>query len=169
MSDFPLPGDHCRMESVMIRKTIMLCITLLVCTASAHASNFRWVDTQGTLHSLQEFRGKPVLLHFWASWCPPCRAEMPKLTAWIRANPDIAIIAVSLDRNPQDAEAFMQQQQYPLPILITDSREATRMGVRGLPTTMIIDAKGYAGKIYLGAQNWQNENFLQQLRTGLHL
>lgn len=146
-----------------------LVLALMLLAAPVQAADFRWVDTQGELHSLQEYQGKPVLLHFWASWCPPCRSEMPELTAWIQANPDIPIIAVSLDRSPMDAEAFMQQQEHPLPILMTDSRETTHMGVRGLPTTMIIDAEGHTGQMYIGAQNWQNEKFLQQLRTGLHL
>ncbi len=152
----------------MIKHMLMFCLALLVFTMPADAGDFRWVDDQGVLHSLQEYRGEPVLLHFWASWCPPCRAEMPALSSWIHEHPDIPIIAVSLDRSPAAAMALMQRQEHPLPVLMTDSREATRMGVRGLPTTMIIDASGQPQQTYIGAQNWQNEKFLQQLRSGLH-
>ena len=62
---------------------------------------------------LSEHQGKPVILTFWASWCGPCRLELPALSTWAGEHPDVAVYAVSVDRSRQAAEQFIQRARLP--------------------------------------------------------
>ncbi len=108
---------------------------------------------------LSDFRGQTVVLNFWASWCPPCRAEMPEFQAlWEERGPrgpnDLVILAV--DFLPEDsvsaAAGFVEEFELTFPILFdTESGEvAQRYGVRGLPATFFIDADGIMRAMNLG-------------------
>ena len=108
---------------------------------------------------LSDFRGQTVVLNFWASWCPPCRAEMPEFQAlWEERGPsgsnDLVILAV--DFLPEDsvsaAAAFVEDFELTFPILFDteDGEVAQRYGVRGLPATFFIDADGIMRAMNLG-------------------
>lgn len=97
----------------------------------------------GGTFTLSEHRGRPVLLTFWASWCGPCRLELPALTEWSAAHPDVAVYAVSVDRDRKDAERFIQQVRFDLPVAFDpDSKHLGRYGVTSMPTMFLFDAEG---------------------------
>lgn len=129
---------------------------LMLMSPAAQASDISWQDSSGTTQSLADYRGKPVVLHFWASWCPPCRTEMPGLQAWIKANPDITFIPVTLDNDIDDAVAFLEAGGLSLPALRASTAEATRFGVRGLPTTVVINGDGTVVSRKTGAVAWED-------------
>lgn len=138
-------------------------LMLLSVPNAGDAMEYQWRDINHTTHSLKESDGSPRILHFWASWCPPCRAELPALTAWERQHPDIALIPVSLDRTVADAESFLKRRRLSLSVLSGDPSRAMQLGVRALPTTIIIGANGKVLGRYVGAQPWSDPAFSAQI------
>jgi thiol-disulfide isomerase/thioredoxin len=97
----------------------------------------------GSSFSFAEHRGKPILLTFWASWCGPCRAELPALSTWAAAHPQVEVLAVNVDRQRPPAEKFLQAVKFDLPIAYDpDSQQLGRYGVTSMPTMFLFDRKG---------------------------
>ncbi len=142
---------------------VMLLLLLLVGPGIAAADSFRWLDGGGKLHSLEEYRDKAVIVHIWATWCPPCRSEMPELSAWLQAHPDVIFLPVSVDDSASAASAFLKDNNITLPLLLTDKQEASSLGVRVLPSTFVIAGNGEVKQRLLGAQPWGDEAFSSQL------
>lgn len=102
-------------------------------------------DDRGGAASLDRYRGRIVVMNLWASWCPPCRAEMPDLQRLENAYADrgIVIIGVNEGESPERARAFADSLQIRFPIWIDGSQRYGRTyAALGLPTTVILDANG---------------------------
>ena len=109
-------------------------------------------DLQGHPVKLADFRPRPVLVNFWAVWCPPCRAEMPLLDRLAHQRTDVAVVAVDVGDGAQDIRAFLAAQGLTLPVALdTQGAVATRYGVHGLPTTFFLDAQGIVRFVHIGA------------------
>jgi cytochrome c biogenesis protein CcmG, thiol:disulfide interchange protein DsbE len=104
---------------------------------------------------LSDFRGKPVILNFWASWCGPCRAEIPALqAAWQKVEGDAVILGVDVQENPRIVSAFAIERGMTYPIVLDASGEVYRSyRIYALPTTYFIDARGIVSELYTGALN----------------
>ncbi len=140
----------------MVKTSVWVILAWLMMGISAQAADFAWMNSKGESHTFVEaYQGQPVLVHFWASWCPPCVAEMPEMTAWLEKHPEVKILPVSLDRTLEDAQTFLNEQHIPLRALLTNSSQAARMGVRGLPTSILVRADGTIQGAYVGQQDWQ--------------
>jgi thiol-disulfide isomerase/thioredoxin len=97
----------------------------------------------GASFSFAEHRGKPVLLSFWASWCGPCRAELPALDTWSASHPDVTVVAVNVDRQRAPAERFLQTVKFDLPIgFDPDAQQLGKYGVTSMPTMLLFDGAG---------------------------
>jgi thiol-disulfide isomerase/thioredoxin len=111
-------------------------------------------DDRGFPASLDQYRGRVVLMNLWASWCPPCRAEMPDLQrlANIYARRGIAIVGVNEGESPQRARAFAQSLGIRFPIWIDAGQQYGRTyAALGLPTTVILDRRGVVARGFDGA------------------
>ena len=111
-------------------------------------------DDRGSPVSLEQYRGRVVLMNFWASWCPPCRAEMPDLQrlANAYAHSGIAIVGVNEGESPQRARAFADSLGIRFPIWIdAGQRYGRTYAALGLPTTVIIDRRGIVARGFDGA------------------
>ncbi len=146
----------------LIRIPVLLA-TLLFFIPLAHAVQYSWYDGKGVAHSLREFSGKPVILHFWASWCGPCRKELPELAVWRAQHLDVPFVAISLDQNVADARNYLNQQHLPFPLLVGSMNDAMQLGIRGLPTTLIINKNGEITQRLLGSQPWGNAEFSREI------
>jgi len=150
-------------------KLTALIAGLFILASPSFAVEFEWEDSSGVVKSLADYKGKPVVLHFWASWCPPCRSEMPVMEAWSKANSDVEMIIVSLDRDIAAAAAFLQSQGISFPALKGDMIKAQRLGVRGLPTTLVIGADSTIRETRIGALHWNeradSESVLRALKS----
>lgn len=106
----------------------------------------------GARSKLSDQKGKIVLLNFWATWCPPCRAEMPSIDALWKKTKDVnfTVMGVSVGEDPAKVKDFIAGQGYSYPIFVDPSGElGTAFGARAIPTTYILDKTGaaIAGKV----------------------
>ncbi len=92
--------------------------------------------------SLDDYAGKPVVLNFWASWCPPCRKELPALMQLAREHPEIQVLGVNEDDGPGPARDFQRQIGFDWPSVFDHEKGiANRLAVIAMPTTFFLDAQ----------------------------
>jgi thiol-disulfide isomerase/thioredoxin len=119
---------------------------------------------------LSAFRGRVVLLTFWATWCAPCRVEIPHFVAWQRryTKQGLQILAVSMDDDSATVRAMLHKHPVNYPVLMGDNELATQYGgILGLPVTLLIDRKGDVAARFKGEGNLQNlqHELLRLLRS----
>ncbi len=132
------------------------------------APDFYFETPEGEPSSLTTLQGSPVLLNFWATWCPPCREEMPYLQqiwdGWQEKG--LVLLAINIGESPSDVESFMQSQGLSFPVLLDSSGAiATQYDIRNIPTTFFIDSEGIIQHIKVGAfqSKAEIESILSQL------
>ena len=111
----------------------------------AAAPGFTVKDLTGAEHAIQPGDGKVYVLNFWATWCPPCRAEFPEMDQFAKAHKDrVAFYALNVQESGDKVQGFLQDNGYTLPVLLDkDGRAARLYSVRAIPTTVILDEKGH--------------------------
>jgi peroxiredoxin len=128
------------------------------------APDFELPDAQGKKHRLKEFSGNLVLLHFWASWCPPCLEEIPQ---WVEIGAafqglPIKLVAVSLDQNWEDAQKILPSQQLKgnvISLLDTSSQVPDAYGSYQFPETYLISPDLKIMTKWVGPQPWGSSEF----------
>jgi len=106
----------------------------------------------GGVLALSRFQGRPVVLNVWASWCPPCRRELPLLAEYAERYPEVAFVFVDNGENAETVRAFLKRSGVRLKLLAIDreGRLIRRLKVVALPTTVFFDAQGRAVARHLG-------------------
>ncbi len=132
------------------------------------APEFELKDIDGRTHRLSDYRGKVVILNFWATWCPPCIKEMPSMerARQMIEDEDIAILAINVGED--EDSIFMFTGNYPVefPLLMDLEAETIKQyPVTGLPTTYIIDPTGRATHRVVGSREWDDPQLLDSLRA----
>lgn len=146
----------------MYRKIFLLAvlaIAIAACPSFAEGravENFTLKDLAGNSVSLEQFRGKIVIVNFWATWCPPCRQEMPEfneLSRELAESGEAVLLAVNLTDGrrdtPEKVAKFIKDNGYSMTVLLdTEQAAASEFGVLYIPSTFVIDAEGrLAGQI----------------------
>jgi peroxiredoxin len=120
--------------------------------AGEPAPDFALADLQGREYALAAFRGKPVVLNVWATWCPPCRQEIPDLVAFAREHDgEVVVLSISVDETGTDVAGFAEEMGINYPVLVDDGEAAAAyIGDHpGIPQTYFIDAEGVVrGHVY---------------------
>lgn len=133
----------------------------------AMAPDFSLEDLGGVTHSLSDYRGKPVVLNFWASWCGPCREEAPALVKTAARYKDKAtVVAVNLTASDDEAAArsFASEQRFAFPVLLDRLGTVGELyRIRPIPTTLFVDAQGVVADVALGALD--EEAFARRLEA----
>jgi peroxiredoxin len=119
------------------------------------APDFELADAAGKRWSLHALRGRPVLVSFWATWCPPCVQEMPSLEALARRLDDRAtVLAVSVDENWDAIRKFFPHGT-PLTVLLDPSREVpASFGTSQFPESFLVDPSGHVRYAFINQRNW---------------
>lgn len=138
------------------------------------APGFRLETIDGKTVSLDAFRGKIVLVHFWASWCPPCVDEMPSLEELYRgfSKKGLVVLAVNEDDNAVDVRRFIQKYTLTLPVLVDKNQTVAHLyGTYKLPETYVLDAEGIVRMKAIGPREWTSADtrkLLEQMLTNQH-
>lgn len=156
--------------------TICLCLLLMAgCDRGQHPRELGKAAPAFTIHdgartvSLSQYRGKVLLLNFWASWCPPCIDEMPSLMALHRKLPKLAILAVSIDEDPKAYVNFLAQYGIDFPTVRDPSQAVMhRYGTVQIPETYLINRSGHIVRKYVSEQNWTNPEIVDTLQSVLN-
>jgi peroxiredoxin len=118
------------------------------------APGFSVKDLGGKAVTLESLKGKIIVLNFWATWCPPCRAEIPDFVSFYAANKakDLEIVGVSVDTDTaSQVSAFVQKNKMPYPVAMFSDKIVRDYGpIDAIPTTFIIDKKGRIRHVQVG-------------------
>ncbi len=136
---------------------------------SGPVSAFSLPDTSGRIWQSPDLRGRAVLLNFWASWCEPCRAEMPTLqqVADLYGPDKLLVLAINFKEPAARAIQFAKSTGVTLPVLLdSDGRTARQWGVKVFPTTLTLDSQGRPRQRVQGEVDWTS-NAAEQLIAGL--
>jgi len=130
------------------------------------APDFTLKDLKGNPVSLSRYRGKVVFLNFWATWCPPCRAEMPDMERLyeVFGGQEFIMLAVNVEDDVEAVKAFLKDHPHSFPVLLDVEASAQNLyGVFRFPETFLIDKKGRVVERYLGARDWSSVDFLRKI------
>lgn len=166
----------------LVSRTFLSLFAFLLLTAEApspwgvdemvgrKAEEFTLKDPQGATVPLSSFRGRVVLLNFWATWCPPCREEMPSLNRLHRKFRDqgFVVVAVATDRRSSDVKEYLAKHPVDFQVLIDTEMKTSRLyKVFSLPTSFLIDRNGVILKRYLGEEEWDAPDITAEVRKAL--
>jgi len=136
---------------------------------SEKAPNFSWKDSTGKVIDFDSYRGKVTVVNFWATWCGPCKRELPDLVALSQemADRNVKFIGVSTDRGPniiEDVRTFVIEHGIPYPNIVSnDDLEDAFGNPRAIPTTYLIDADGKIAQTLVGMRS--KESFAQAIAS----
>lgn len=115
--------------------------------------DFTVKDLDGNEVSLSDLRGQVVLVNFWATWCSPCKEEMPVLEAYYQANKDeeFVIVAVNVSEDAATAQSFIEEHGYTFPVWSDPpGKQLMKLGIRGLPASLFLDRDGALRQFWSG-------------------
>ena len=136
--------------------------------AGKMAADFTLKDLRGDQISLASLRGKVVFLNIWATWCPPCREEMPSIESLykdFKGNKDFVVLAVSQDTDGSLVQPFVKKNHLQFTVLLDPRNEVgERYDVNGIPETFIIGRNGRIVAHHVGPYDWANADIRDALQ-----
>ena len=125
-------------------------------------------DMEGRLWQAEDIVGKPAIINFWATWCGPCRAEMPAMEkAWEKLQgDDVLLLAVNFSEPEETVARFQEDYPMSFPVLLDEDGEtAGNWPLKGLPVTFVVDASGRLVYQAMGARAWDDDVMLDKVRA----
>ena len=142
--------------------------TLAPISGNLAAPDFELQDTMGNTHRLSDYRGKPVIINFWTTWCPPCREEIPSMNrAWHLLEQD-GVVMLAINMGEDEDTIFLFSADYPadFPLLMDRTGEVIAdYPVKGLPTTYVIAPDGNFAFRAIGGREWDDAALLDKVRA----
>ena len=135
---------------------------------SEKTADFNFQDKHGNIATLSSLKGKVVFINFWASWCPPCRAEFPSVMSLydkFRDDPNVFFLMTNEDDNLSAAEKFLEKEKYVLPLFRTTGKIPDVVYTGTLPTTVVLDKTGKIRYHHEGFANYGSEKFIDQIEN----
>ena len=148
--------------------TCALVMSSLVGASTSVAPSFTLPSRSGDMVSLEQLRGQVVMLNFWASWCGPCRQEMPLLDQMHKRYSSLGftLLGVNVEANTQDAERWLAETPVSFPVLFDkDSKVSKLYNVSAMPSTVLIDRKGNLRYLHRGYKPGDESEYLNQIRA----
>ena len=144
--------------------TALACVTALGCNRQPRLAAygtpfpaFRLADIDGKTHALSDYAGKPLLVNFWATWCPPCRTEMPDLDAVHQrlAPAGLRVMGVSIDEDVNPVREFRLRRNIGFPLIMDSGRTlSAALGVTTFPTTFLVARNNQIVEALVGPRAW---------------
>ena len=129
-----------------LRSFFLVCLATCSLSAVAEAVDFELPGLDGKMHRLSDYRGKWVLVNYWATWCPPCREELPELEVFYNNHKEIDAVVLGVDMediNKERLSKFVDNQFLSFPILMSKPVARSELGaIPGLPTSFLVTPKG---------------------------
>ena len=161
-----IPSTRRELSAALIRATLRkpnVRTESSLATLSKSDYNLYLQDLRGEGHKLEDFSDKVIILNFWATWCPPCRAEMPSLQSLYNDYRDsVNFIFVSSEKSEQ-LRQFVAEEGYTIPVYMQQSPLPMIFPVQSIPTTFVISKKGEIVVKKTGAANWNSSKFREEL------
>lgn len=163
------------MTLVLVSVSLMFCPDLFAQPPSPFAAeklsghkapDFSAKDIQGNQVSLSKYKGNVVILNFWATWCPPCKVELPSLNRLNQAykGKGLVVIGISTDKSTSAVTDFVSKNPLGFPVLIDSSLTVSRSyKVFMVPTAFIIDRKGLIVEKFFGEQDWSGAEMIKKI------
>ena len=132
------------------------------------APAFTLLNLEGDEVALSDYLGKYVMLNFWATWCGPCRIEMPSMQVlYEKLDKDkFELLAIDLQESQRTVQKFIDGEGFTFPVLLdTSSKVGSDYGARSIPTTYLIDPEGHAYAFLVGSRNWHEEAVLEAFNS----
>lgn len=130
------------------------------------APDFTLNDIDDKKHQLSDYRGKVVIVNFWATWCPPCRFELPSMEKlWqVIKREDVIMLGIDVGENADTIFTFTSDYPVTFPLLLDrDSSVTNKYPVLGIPTSFIIDPQGRIIYRAVGTRKWDDEQVIKQI------
>lgn len=146
---------------------VLMYLTFAVTAVKPVTPDVVFLDENNKEVSLNALKGKVVFINFWATWCPPCREELPsihKLKQAFRDNNKIVFLLVDIDGNLNKSKAFMKKHQYDLPVYVPKSPIPSNFLGKAIPTTVIIDKKGRMVGHIEGGMDYYTKDVIKGLK-----
>ena len=147
-------------------RSLLRSLALLVALAAAcGASAFDLKDTAGKEHRLADYKGRYVVVNFWATWCVPCIQEIPEIAAFQKAHKDVVVIGIAMDaENPGKVKQFATKVGHDYALVLSNDNVEEQMGTpHALPSTRIYDPKG---KVVYDRVGRVTKKFLEETTAG---
>ncbi len=142
--------------------------TLTPVAERPQAPRFSLPDLDGERVDWKRFEGRPVIVNFWATWCPPCRAELPAMNrAWrILEKEGVAMVAINVGEDADTVFTFTGDYPIDFPVLLDEEGVVVKeWGVRALPTTYVVDGAGHIVYRAVGGREWDDPELLERIRA----
>lgn len=148
--------------------TTTLVVASMVSASSSIAPKFALPSRSGDMISLDQLKGQVVMLNFWASWCNPCRQEMPLLDQMHKRYSSLGftLLGVNVEANTKDAERWLADTPVSFPVVFDkDSKVSQMYEVSAMPSTVFIDRKGNVRYLHRGYKPGDESEYLNQIRA----
>lgn len=145
-----------------------LAVSSMVGASSSLAPSFSLPSRAGEVVSLDKLKGQVVMLNFWASWCGPCRQEMPLLEQMHKRYGSLGftLLGVNVEENTADAEKWLTQTPVSFPVLFDKENKVSKLyDVNAMPSTVFIDRKGNVRYLHRGYKPGDESEYLNQIRA----
>jgi thiol-disulfide isomerase/thioredoxin len=132
------------LKTNILRKTLTFVWCLAALIGPGPAAAFDVADSEGKKHRLADYKGRWVVVNFWATWCVPCIQEIPEIAAFAKARPDVVVLGVAMDaEDTEKVKRFAAKTGHAYPLVLADAKVEKQLGEpRALPVTRIYDPQG---------------------------
>ncbi|NOU45845.1 MAG: TlpA family protein disulfide reductase [Bacteroidales bacterium] len=135
---------------------------------TADASKWQLISLEGEAFQFSDFAGKPIFINFWATWCPPCVAELPEIMDLYLAYRDDVVFLLITDESPETVRAFMKQKNYDLPVYFIQSSTPEIFGTSTIPATFVVSPDNKIVIEKRGAAKWNSKPMHKLLDEMVH-
>ncbi|MBF5026365.1 TlpA family protein disulfide reductase [Planobacterium oryzisoli] len=133
---------------------------------AADFSSVAFTDGQGKNYTLGELQGKVVFINFWASWCPPCRAEFPSIEKFYskyKEEENLVFLTVNMDQDPALGKAYLEKEHLSVPFVLPGGDIPSELFEGALPTTLLLDKEGTIRMRHTGAGDYSKSSFYSKV------